>query len=190
MEKTIHFRTVIEILGRPKEHVESAIKEQVEKIKKDTKYQILEAEFAEIKKQEEQDLWATFAELEVKAAKVEDLTFFCFEFMPSIIEIVEPENFQISDKDFSLFLNDLQAQLHQVDMVAKHVKLENDQLKRNMVALLKNYIVVLLSNGRKMSSEQLGKLTGVEKDKIEDYLDHLIDEGKIDLKDQLYFLKQ
>jgi hypothetical protein len=34
----------------------------------------------------------------------------------------------------------------------------------------------------------MSKLTGVDKDRLEDYLDHLIDEGKIDLEEDVYFL--
>ena len=53
--------------------------------------------------------------------------------------------------------------------------------------LMKNYISVLLAR-KPLTSEQLSGLTGVEKDKLEDYLDVLIDEGKVDLKGDEYFL--
>jgi len=53
---------------------------------------------------------------------------------------------------------------------------------------LNNYILVLLSKGN-LTSEQLSGLTGVNKDKLEDYLDKLIDAGKVDLKEGIYFAK-
>jgi len=47
----ILFRTVLEVLGKPKEHVEKSMKEFVEAIKKnDKQYQVVKEEFAEIKK--------------------------------------------------------------------------------------------------------------------------------------------
>ncbi|PIN76790.1 hypothetical protein COV17_01035 [Candidatus Woesearchaeota archaeon CG10_big_fil_rev_8_21_14_0_10_36_11] len=187
MEKNIMFRTVIEVVGKPKEHIEKSIRDYVQKLKEDTTYEVLEEDFAEIKKQDDQELWATFAELEVKASSIQDLVAFCFEYMPSIIEVLEPKQINFTDSTISEFLNDLQSKLHQVDMVAKHVKMENDMLKKNMSALLKNYIVVLLRQ-RNLTGDQLNKLTGVAQDKLEDFLDQLIDDGRIDLKEGIYFL--
>ena len=181
------FRTVIEVVGKPKEHIEKSIRDYVQKLKEDTTYEVLEEDFAEIKKQDDQELWATFAELEVKASSIQDLVAFCFEYMPSIIEVLEPKQINFTDSTISEFLNDLQSKLHQVDMVAKHVKMENDMLKKNMSALLKNYIVVLLRQ-RNLTGDQLNKLTGVAQDKLEDFLDQLIDDGRIDLKEGIYFL--
>ncbi len=189
MAKNILFRAVIEVLGKPKEHIEKSIREYVQGLKENSRYEVVHVEFADIKKQEDQELWATFAELEVKTEKFEDLTNFCFDYMPSIIEIIEPTQFVLSEGDLSQVLNDLQAKLHQVDLIAKHAKLTADEANRSVALLLKNYIQVLLSRGN-LSSEALSKLTGVSQDKLEDFLDQLIDEGKIDLKEGIYFLKK
>ena len=188
MEKKILFRAVIEVLGKPQEHVDKSLKQFVEQLKTSGTYEVISEEYADLKKQEEQELWAGFAELELKAAAIEDLISFCFDYMPSMIEILEPKELRYSDTDVSQFLNDLQAKLHQVDMVAKQIKFENDQLKKSMSGLLNNYILVLLSKGN-LTSEQLSGLTGVNKDKLEDYLDKLIDAGKVDLKEGIYFAK-
>ena len=98
-----------------------------------------------------------------------------------------PNELKFSNSDFSMYLNDLQAKLHNVDMIAKQAKMESDRLNKNTGALLKNYIMVLLHQGN-MDSNNLSSLTGIKKDKLEDFLDQLIDEGKIDLKEGIYFL--
>ena len=188
MVQELVFRAVIEVLGKPKEHVESSLQGYVQKLKEDSRYSIIEEEFAEVKKQEEQELWITFAELEIKTEKAEHILSFCYDYMPSLIEIIEPEEITLRDVDLSSFLNDLQARLHHVDMVAKQVKSENDMLRRNVGHLLKNYVVVLLREGN-LTGEQLSKLTGVPKDELEDFLDRLIDEGRIDLKEGIYYIK-
>jgi hypothetical protein len=189
MGKKIIFRVVIEVLGKPKEHVNNSLQGYIKNLKENDRYQIINEEYAEIKKQEEQEMWAAFAELDVKAEKIEDLIAFCFDYMPSVIEIIEPKEFSLVDSEISTFLNDLQARLHHVDMLTKQMKMENDNLKRNMGSLLKNNVLVLLNKGN-LTSDQLSRLTGVTKDNIEDFLDQLIDEGKIDLKEGIYFLKQ
>ena len=55
-----------------------------------------------------------------------------------------------------------------------------------MGSLLKNEIVLMLSK-HNLDSEQLSKLTGVKQDALEDYLDQLIDEGRVDMKEGIYF---
>jgi len=97
MEKNIHFRTVVEIIGKPIEHVEKAINNYIEKLKENSKYEVIKEEIAEIKKQDDQELWATFAELEIKTEKIEDITDFCFNYMPAIIDIISPKEIAFDD---------------------------------------------------------------------------------------------
>lgn len=189
MKKKIVFRTVIEVMGKPKEHVESSIKKYLQNLKENKNYEVAREDLAEIKKQEDSELWMIFAELEIKTTNVNNLIDFCFDYMPSLIEIIEPEKLSLDTLEVSNFLNDLQAKLHSVDMVAKQLKTENDIIKHNTSSLLKNYITVLLGQ-QNLTSEQLSNLTGVNKDRLEDYLDSLIDEGKVDLKEGIYVLKK
>ncbi len=185
----IHIRAVIEVLGKPQEHVEESMKRYLASLRESKQYKVLHEEFAEAKKQPEGEYWATFAEVEVSMDKLEHLTNFCFEYMPSLIEIIQPNEMVLSGSHLSAFLNDLQAKLHQVDLVAKNLRLENSHLKQNQAHLLQNYVVVLLSKGN-LDSEHLSQLTGVSQEVLEDFLDQLIDEGKIDLKEGIYFLTQ
>ena len=61
-------------------------------------------------------------------------------------------------------------------------------MKINMAGLLGNYVQVLLHQGNK-TSEQLSSVTGINQDLLEDFLDKMIDDGKIDLKEGIYFIK-
>ena len=174
----IIFRAVIEVLGKPKEHVEQSLQGYIEKLKNDKDYTLIDEKFAELKKQDEQELWATFAEVEIKTDKFENLTKFCFEFMPSLVEVLEPHSITFAGNELSEFLSDLQARLHNIDMLAKQVKMERDHYQQSMGALLKNYIHVLLSKGP-LTGDQLSRLTGIKEDRLGDFLDALIDEGKM-----------
>lgn len=188
MAEKILCRAVIEVLGKPKEHVEKALKEYISNLKKDKRYLILREDFAELKKQES-ELWSTFDELEMEINNVQDLISFCFDYMPSLVEILKPEKIKISDKEFSDFFNDLQARLHQVDMIAKQVKFESENLQANMGKLLRNYLVVLLGK-ESLTLERLSRFTGVGEDKLGDYLDKMIDEGTVKMEKGIYSLNQ
>ncbi|MEW5896733.1 MAG: hypothetical protein AB1668_03515 [Nanoarchaeota archaeon] len=189
LEKKILFRTVLEVVGKPKEHVEASLKGYVNQLKENKRYAVVKEEFADVKEQEKSEFWMVFAEMEIWTENLKDLAYFCFDYMPSLIEIIKPGELEMSDIDITSFLNDLQAKLHGIDMIAKQLKLENDALKHNIAGLLKNYIMVLLTN-RKLSSEQLHSLTGVEKDKLEDFLDKLIDQKVVDMEGNLYYLRK
>ena len=87
----IRCRIIIEILGKPKEHVEKTLRIYVDKIKNDSDLVILNSEFSEAAEKEK--LWATFVELDMIIKGIPKLIAFCFDYMPSSVEITKPEEF-------------------------------------------------------------------------------------------------
>ena len=189
MQKKILFRAVIEVLGKPKEHIDSTLKGYLQKLKESDHYEVTKEDLADLKQHEESELWMAFAELEIKTSGVADIINFCFDYMPSLIEVIEPEKLQLDSLTISSFLNDMQAKLHGVDMIAKQMKMENQLTNQSMARLLSNFITILLRD-HNLNSKQLSKLTGMNLDVLEDYLDKMIDQGKVDLKDGIYFFKE
>ena len=181
----IRCRTIIEVLGKPKEYVEDAIKEYIEHIKQDSELVILNEDYSEIKEQGK--LWGKFAELDLVVKGTKKLIGFCFEYMPSSIEVVKPEHLVMTNPELSNFLNDLQARLHNVDMIVKQLKAENDFLKHNMNAILHNAILICLKVSR-LSLEQLSQITGVDKKELEIFVEKLLKENKIKKENELYSL--
>ena len=188
MEKEIdhiRFRTIIEILGRPKEHVEETLKKYIEKIKEDSDLIILKEDYAEAKQQE--TMWSTFVELELVVKGVQKMIGFCFDYMPSSIEILKPEQLTFNNRDMIVFLNDLQAKLHNVDMITKQLNAENNFLKRNMQIVIKNTVMILLKTGNN-TEEKLAKFTGVNKEELKLIIDKLVEEKKIKKEGDIYVL--
>lgn len=181
----IRCRTIIEVLGKPKEHVENAIKEYVEHIKEDSELVVLNEDYSEVK--EQGPLWSKFVELEIVIKGTKKLISFCFEYMPSSIEVVKPEQLIMSNPELSNFLNDLQARLHNVDMIVKQMKAENDFLKHNMNAILHNAILICLKVS-KLSIEQLSQITGIDKKELDIFVKKLLKENKIKKEHDLYTL--
>ena len=181
----IRCRTIIEVLGKPKEYVEKSIKQYIEHIKEDSELVILNEDYSEI--QEQGKLWSKFVELELVIKGTKKLIAFCFEYMPSSLEVVKPEHFVMTNPELSNFLNDLQARLHSVDMIVKQLKAENDFLKHNMNAILHNAILICLKVSR-LSLEQLSQITGVDKKELEVFVEKLLKENKIKKENDLYTL--
>lgn len=181
----IRCRAIIEVLGKPKEHVENAIKEYIEHIKEDSELVVLSEDYSEIKEQSK--LWSKFVELDLVIKGTKKLISFCFEYMPSSIEVVKPEQLVMTNPELSNFLNDLQARLHSVDMVVKQLKGENDFLKLNMNAIMHNTVLICLRIS-KLSLEQLSKVTGINKQELEIFVEKLLKENKIKKENELYSL--
>ena len=181
----IKCRTIIEVLGKPKEHVEKVIREYVDNMKKDNELVVLNEEYSEAK--EQGSLWGNFVELDLVIKGTSKLITFCFEYMPSSLEVLKPEQVILTNPEISNFLNDLQARLHNVDMIVKQSKAENDFLKHNLNALLHNSILICLKVSN-MSMDQLSKVTGVDMKELETFVEKLLKENKIKKEGGVYSL--
>lgn len=184
----IHIRckTIIEVLGKPKEYVEDSMKQYIEHIKQDSELVILNEDHSEAKEQGR--LWSKFVEIDLVIKGTKKLITFCFEYMPSSLEVIKPEKLIMSNSEISNFLNDLQARLHNVDMIVKQLKAENDFLKHNMNAILHNAILICLKINN-LSLEQLAQVTGVDKKELEIFVEKLLKENKIKKENNLYMLR-
>ena len=181
----IRCRTIIEVLGKPQEHVEQALQEYITHIKEDPDLVVLNEDFSEIKEQGK--LFSKFAELDLVTKGMQKLIGFCFEYMPSSIEVLKPEMLYMTNPELSNFLNDLQARLHNVDMVIKQLKAENNFIKHNMNSVLHNAILICLKVSN-MSMDQLSKVTGVDMKELEIFIEKLLKENKIKKENEIYSL--
>ncbi len=125
-------RAIIEILGSPEEHVKKTMQMILEKVRQYPDTKLLSEKMFPAEKMGDKNLWSTFAELDMESKNVQTLTGFCFDFMPSSLEIIEPESFVLEHHVISDVLNDLLARLHQYDMVLKNVHAENMLLKKRL----------------------------------------------------------
>ncbi|MBS3131784.1 hypothetical protein J4212_05100 [Candidatus Woesearchaeota archaeon] len=183
-EKThVRCRTIIEVLGKPKEHVEETIRKYTGQITKDENLVLLNMKISE--PQQHDDLWSAFAELELVIKGIGNVIGFCFDYMPSSIEILKPEEFVMKAQTIQDFVNDLQARLHSVDMAVKKQKNENDFLRRNLSKAVSNIVLVALSKN-KLDMEHLSKITGIHSEELDIFLKDMIKGNKIKEEGGLY----
>ncbi len=181
----IRCRTIIEVLGKPQEHVEKALKEYIEHIKEDSELVVLNEDYSDAK--EEKGLWSKFVELELVIKGTKKLISFCFEYMPSSLEVLKPEQLIMSSQELSNFLNDLQARLHSVDMIVKQERAENDFLRHSLNAVIHNTVLICLKVSQ-LTIEQLSQVTGIDQKEVEIFVEKLLKEKKIKKEDDVYSL--
>ena len=120
---------IIEILGTPKEHVSETIGKVMEEFRK-RELEILEEYIDEVKEVEQ--FYSTFAEIIFKTESLKQFNDICFDFMPSVVEILEPLDMKFDSKTYEDFMNDLLARLHKHGMIMRNLHAENVHLKQQM----------------------------------------------------------
>ncbi len=189
MELDTHIRVkaIIEIIGKPKEHVEKKRDEYLEKIKEDENLMVISEKASSVRKQD--DIWSTFTELELVVKGTSNLVGFCIDYMPSSIEVIKPETFNFPERTFTEFINDLLAKLHTVDMIAKQLGAENRILKENMGKVLRNIILILLQI-KVNTAPLIASRSGIAEEEVKRYLILLKEEGRVEEKDGKYTIKK
>lgn len=182
-EGFLRVRTIVEMLGAPKEYVAKTLRDYIKKIEDNKDIILLNEKYAKPKKHEK--LFSTFAELEMLVKDASTLAFFCFDYMPSSIEIIEPEKIVYRSTDFAAFFNDMQARLHRLDMVIKNLNAKQKVLETNAGLLLRNNILILLKDGAKDIAE-LSKGSGIPGEQLMRFIEKLISEGWLKEKNGKY----
>ncbi len=111
---------VLEILGRPAEHIKNALISLVEKLGTEKGVKINDKKIHEPTQiKEANDLYTTFAEVSVELDSLENYFGIIFAYMPSHIEIISPTKIELSNADFNELGNKLLARLHDYDALTK-----------------------------------------------------------------------
>lgn len=187
-ENKILVRTIIHMIGKPKEHLSQIIRDYMAELKKEKGVAVVKEDYAEPEEQKEaKDMFSTFVEVEIEFDDIDKLMWFCFDYMPSSIEIVYPENFEYSAHDFTNYLNEIQGKLHKLDMLIKNFEAENKVIKKNGLTLLKNLIIVILKL-KDSDIHEISKEAGVPEDQIDKFLKVMVHDGRIKESNGVYRL--
>lgn len=120
---------IIEILGRPVEHLEKSLAELVDRMGADKGVSLLHKEIHKAKKVEKADnLWTTFAEIDLSFESLPLFFSAIMTYLPAHIEIYEPEISKMNAFELNEFANFVVARLHNYDALAKRMMSEREIL--------------------------------------------------------------
>jgi len=186
-QKKIICRIVVEILGKPEQHVVNTLKLLLKKLKEDEKgVKITKGTVHKPKKEE--NFFSAFAEIEIEIDDLSVLSNICFDYMPSSVEIIEPESMELKSVKLSDFVNDLMARLHDVDMRLKSITTQNLALDDNCFSLLKNIVVLSLKQKQKTLREMEADV-GIPENQLQVFVKRFVEEGFVEKKGDKYALK-
>ncbi len=136
MVKEIRAILMVEVAGRPAEHVKESLKIHVGRFKNIKDMKLISATISEPKEIEgHKEFFTCFSEVEVEVPSFLKLTDLIFDFMPSSIEVVEPNQIEFDTQEATAITNQLTGRLHRYDEIAKIVKLQNEQLVKKVKEL-------------------------------------------------------
>jgi hypothetical protein len=172
-----------EIIGNPKEYVEDAITRYVNNIRNDSQIKILNQEFGEAE-EIEGGLFSTYADLEMLFDNLEKVNWLCVNFMPASVEIIAPEELRFSDKDLTLWFNDLLAKLHEISATVRQTTTKDQLAVQTMNALIQN--IIILATEQYHKTKEISEKTGMPEEQLKPFLDALIKQGKLEKKGEEY----
>ncbi len=174
MNEPILARIIIEMLGAPQDYIEKTMQTYVDKLKKTRT--VLKAEIAPA--QPKDTVFSTYTELEMRFTDLPGLLDFCFESMPSSVEVVEPREFSIKLDRLNAFLNDLQSRLHEADAIIKTERTRQQILDMNTMNVFRRFLLHIIEQGPKTASE-ISHYVGVHPRELTPFLDKLVEEKKM-----------
>lgn len=132
-EQKIRAVMIIEIAGRPPEHIKEALKAHVGVMKNMKGVKYISELFSDAKLvDKEKEIYSCFAEVEVEVETFLKLTELMFDFLPASIEVLEPESMRFNSQEATMFLSDLCGRLHKYDEIAKIAQMKNNQLMQHL----------------------------------------------------------
>ena len=124
---------VLEILGRPKEHVSEALNLLINKLGAEKGVKILEKTNHEpIPVESSKDLFTSFTELALELESLNDYFGVLFAYMPAHIEIIHPEKIAMGNIDLNELGNRLIQRLHDYDAITKKALVEKEIITKKL----------------------------------------------------------
>jgi len=152
---------IIEVLGRPAEHVKEVLSMLVKKLEQEKDVKVTNSKIYEPKQIEQ--LYSSFAEVEARFSSFHRLLEICMEYLPSSIEIIEPQELRLKLQDANAILNYLSAKLHKYEAVVKILAAQRVIAEKQ----LKEHGIIPKTLQTSSPEKEEGKSKGKEKKKKE-----------------------
>lgn len=124
---------IIEVLGKPKEHLKEVLENIAQKISEEKGVVVVEKKINEAKELEKKkDFFTSFAEIEVEANHMTLIAGLMFKYMPAHVEILSPENISLQNNDFTMIFNELTRRLHGYDEIARVLQSQKIMLEKKL----------------------------------------------------------
>lgn len=124
---------ILEILGKPAEHLTETLNKLIKGIDEEKGVKVVEKKIKEpVELKDEKGFYTTFAEVEVEVEEILQIAMLMFKYMPANVEIIEPELIALANNGWSEIFSELTRRLHSYDEVARVLQTQNAQMQEKL----------------------------------------------------------
>ena len=135
-KKGIKSTIILEIIGRPPEHLVETLGNIIKQIDEEKGVKVLGKKINEpVFMKNSEKFYTTFAEVEIEVSDILYLAIVMFKYMPAHIEVVEPELIALTNSGWTDILSELARRLHAYDEIAKVIKVQNFNMRKKLEEL-------------------------------------------------------
>jgi len=135
--KKIRAALIVEVVGRPKEHVTQTLEDITKKMGEEKGVEIKEKTIHDpVELKDHKDLYTTYVEIEVELEGILQLVVLMFKYMPSHLEVISPEKIALSNNEWGDILTAITRNLHQYDEVTRVLQNEKFILEKKLKEFL------------------------------------------------------
>jgi hypothetical protein len=157
-KKKINAMMVVEVLGRPPEYLTETLDNIIKAIGEENGVVVVEKRLVEpVAMKEKPDFYSSFAEIEVELEEILNLAILMFKYMPAHVEIVSPQNFNLSNSGFNDLFNELTRRLHGYEEIARILQTEKMILENQLKTILGEKKEELEKTEKKAKEEKIKK---------------------------------
>ena len=129
----ISAKFILEILGRPAEHLTTALEELIAKIGTEKGIVLVSKKINKPTPVEKaENLWTAFADIELKFETLPHFFNAVMTYMPAHVEVFDPESLKFNTFQLNELANFVVAKLHNYDALAKRLMGEREILIRKL----------------------------------------------------------
>ena len=133
----IRAEMIIEVIGRPPEHLTETLNKIIEELDKEKGVAVLRKKVNEPQPMKDNpEFYTNFAEIEVEIEEILYLVMLMFKYMPAHIEIISPECIALTNNGWNEIINELARRLHGYDEIARVLEVEKSLLERKLREML------------------------------------------------------
>lgn len=137
--KGIRAMLILEVLGKPAEHLTETLEELIGKIDAEPNVSVVNKKINEpVLMKDREDFYTNFAEIEVEVEEIGQLVMLMFKYMPANVEVISPELVVLSNNGWNEVLNELIRKLHGYEEIARIIQIEKTVLESKLREVLGN----------------------------------------------------
>jgi len=158
---------IVEMAGRPAEHVKEMLTNHVGVLDKNKDIEVHSINVSEPKEIEMEnvpkgsEMFTCFAEVDFEVESFSRLSEIVFDFMPSSVEVIEPSKVTLDPSEASNLLNNIAGRMHRYDEIAKIAGARLQQMNAQLQAAQE----ALMEKDKKPAKKKVGKKKSVKKKK-------------------------